>query len=251
MKNVLATAPKRPAVVVLGFRSVFLTEPDYRTQGRYRRRIDYFATQDEPLLDELAYFRTLGPAELFAMRHWSVWQQREELRTATETWFKDELAARVVGLEPAVLRGAVERVFADENKRAEAVNAAQQQAEIIVERPHFDFPAQLERSFLPEIVRIAREAGIKLVLVRLPTRTTAENDPQSLPAWHRDWMPGYEADLFAWLAEQGVGALDFEGDPRIPVDWFARGDHLGEEPGQAEFTKILAAALEPYLDGSL
>jgi hypothetical protein len=124
-------------------------------------------------------------------------------------------------------------------------------AEIIVERPHFDFPAQLERSFLPEIVRIAREAGIKLVLVRLPTRTTAENDPQSLPAWHRDWMPGYEADLFAWLAEQGVGSLDFEGDPRIPVDWFARGDHLGEEPGQAEFTKILAAALEPYLDGSL
>lgn len=250
LKNVLATATERPGVVVIGFRNVFLTEPDYRTQNNYRRRIDYFAGEDEPLLDELAYFGDLGPAELFLMRHWSVWQRREELRGTTEAWFKDTLAARAVGLEPPALRGAVERVFADENKRDAAVDQAQELAETVADRSHFDFPGQLGRSFLPEMVRIARESGIRLVFLRLPTRRMAKDATETAAPWYREWMPGYEADLFAYLEREGVGLIDFEGDPRIPVAWFDNGDHLGEEPGQVELTKLLAAALEPFLPGT-
>ena len=251
LKNVVAAAPAeaRPRVVVLGFRDVFLTEPDYRTEGRYRTFVDWFAGPDEPLLDRLALLRGTGPLELLALEHWSVWQERAGLREEAEALAKEGLAARLAGRPPADLAAAVERVFAEERKRPAAVTAAQTRAEAQVERHHFDLDAQLGRSLLPGMIRIARDADLRLVLVRLPNRRSAEARVRELefPAWASEWLPGYMDALMAYLEREGVDVIDLDGDPRIPFEWYANGDHLGPEPGRREFTRILAEELAPLL----
>jgi len=251
LKNVVARAEgdARPRAVVLGFRDVFLTEPDYRTGGRYRTTVDWFADADEPLLDRRALLRGTGPLELLALEHWSAWQRRDHLREGAEALAKEGVAARIAGRPPGDLTAAVDRVFAEERKRPDAVTAAQTRAEVQIEPYHFDFPAQLDRSLLPEMIRIAREAGVQLVLVRMPNRRSAEARMRALdlPAWATEWLPGYVDALMAHLEREGVDVIDLEGDPRIPFEWYANGDHLGPEPGRREFTRILAEELAPLL----
>lgn len=251
LKNVVARAEgaARPRVVVLGFRDVFLTEPDYRTDGRYRTIVDWFADADEPLLDRRALLRDTGELELLALGHWSAWQRRAELRAGAEALAKEGVAARIAGRPPGDLAAAVDRVFAEERKRDDAVTAAQSRAEVQIEPYHFDFGAQLERSLLPEMIRSARAADVRLVLVRMPNRRSAEARVRALdlPDWASEWLPGYMDGLLAYLAREGVDVIDLDGDPRIPFEWYANGDHLGPDPGRREFTRILAEELAPLL----
>jgi hypothetical protein len=248
-KNVVVTNEPPPKVLVLGFRDTFLTEPDYRTGSRYTRTLNFFSGPEEPALDRKAYLRDTSALERFALRHWSMWQQRDELRESTEQWFKGELAAPLVDLDRDGIADAVDRVFDESRKTPAAVDAAQRAAEIVIEPYHFDFDAQLGQSFLPEMIRLTRDAGTRLILVRLPNRRTAEAlvIPDLDQPFPPEWLPPYMQDLKAYLEAEGVPMLDFEGDPRIPFAWYARGDHLGEEPGQAEFTKMLVEALEPHV----
>ena len=99
-----------------------------------------------------------------------------------------------------------------------------------------DFAYQLEHSFLPEIVRMAGEKGMQVVMVRMPTQIFPD------PALEPEGLAGYNADLGAYLGAQGIPLLDFEHDPRFPPEDFTEPTHLDAEAKQ-RFTKILAEAL--------
>lgn len=249
IKNVIAAAEQRPRTVVLGFRDVFLTEPEYRTQGGYSHTIDWYSGPDEELLDRLAYLRDVDPVELFALRHSGLWQRREELREDAEGFAKERLGPALAGATAEELRVAIDRVFAEDRKRLEAVNEAQIQAETKIEAYHFDFEAQLERSFLPEITRICRAAEMRLVLVRLPTQkfARARAGEVELPPWVVEWLPAYIDDLERWLDEREVTLLDFEDDSHFPLEHFFAGDHLVPDPAKGVFTELLAEKLKPLI----
>jgi hypothetical protein len=99
-----------------------------------------------------------------------------------------------------------------------------------------DFPYQLGHSFLPEMVRMAKEKGIQIVVVRMPTQIFPN------PALEPEGLAGYNADLEAYLLAQGIPLLDFEHDPRFPPEDFTEPTHLDKEAKQ-RFTDILAEAL--------
>ncbi len=252
LKNFVAKASPRPEFAILGFRDVYLTVPDYRVVMGYDGTLNRFVDGEEPLLDRLAYFRDTGPVSYLLMRHWSLFQKRNDIDVATEALFKEQLASRIAGVAPEEIGGAVDRVFAEENKLPDAVTAAQQRAENVVDPAYFDFHAELERSFLPEMIKIARENDIRLILMRMRPRRNAREDggPARERAWITDLLPKYMADLEAYLAENDVPFLDFEDDERIVFEWFERGDHLNKDPGQVGFTKLLAEAVAPYLDAA-
>jgi lysophospholipase L1-like esterase len=103
-----------------------------------------------------------------------------------------------------------------------------------------DFELQLPRSFLPEIVRLCKENGIQLILVRMKTLNfpVVETEPRALSE--------YISDLRAYLDQNDVVLLDFSHDVRLTSAHFLDAVHMNAE-GRAVFTPMLADALRPYL----
>lgn len=249
LKNEILPRDTRPDTVVLMFRDVYLTEPDYRIRGPYANTVDWLAGPEEPLLDRLAYFRESGALSVAARRHWSLWRGRDDLRSETEALAKAHVAPWLAGATPEELKEAVGRVFAEERKRPDAISRLQLETDTKIDPEHFRFGPQLRRSFLPELIRLAKDAGIQLIVVRAPNRRTAEAaaGDLELPEWATVDLPRYMTELREYLDEQGVPLLDFDGDPRIPFEWFAAGDHLNPDPGMVRFTGFLAERLRPLM----
>lgn len=97
-----------------------------------------------------------------------------------------------------------------------------------------DFAANVDRSLLPEILRLADASGIKLAFIRAQRRPTAQGPPPQSEALKR-----YVADLEAWLESRGVYFYDDWGDPDTPLSMYADGDHLNST-GKVRYTERFA-----------
>lgn len=250
MKNVIAKGTPKPKLVILGFRDVYLTVPDFRVEGRYKAMLDRYVDGPEPTLDRRAYLAKLGASEYFLRRHWAPFQRRDEIRDRVETWAKAGLPSVLLGRSEDQLRASVERVFAEENKLHPKVNTAEEKALGSDLDRHFEFDEVLAKSFLPDIIEIAKESGIQLAFVRMRPRRNAEPAEVQLkyPSFFRELLPGYEAKLDDYLEQQGVMLFDFTKDERIPLEWYARDDHLDFDFGRRGFTEILAGEMAAALD---
>ena len=105
------------------------------------------------------------------------------------------------------------------------------------------FGALASRSFLPEMIRAAKGAGVRLVLVRCKSSSYAEQ----LDADTAE-MKAYTADLTRYLQERGVHFLDYVHEPGIDVACYANGDHLNEE-GKRVWTGLMSEDLAALLSG--
>ena len=242
LKNVIAKADPPPGMVVLGFRMVYLTVPEFRAGGRYTHIIDRYVDGPEPLLNRRAYLHDLSAFEVFVRRYWSPYQKRDDIRMGAESWAVRTTGRGLLGRDENALRAAVETVFAEDRMDPTKLSVAQLQAEQVDNSQYFAFESEKDRSFLPEIVRIAKETGIELVLVRMRTRFDAEPEEKrsQYPQFIRELLPAYERALESYLEEEGVVLVDFTKDERIPLAWFANGDHLNYDFGRTGFTRILA-----------
>ena len=90
--------------------------------------------------------------------------------------------------------------------------------------PTIDFNSQVGRSILPEIVRLAERAKIRLAFIRVQRRPLASGPPAQPEALTR-----YMRDLKAYLEEHGAYFHDDWGDPDQPLAMYADGDHLVRE----------------------
>jgi len=107
-----------------------------------------------------------------------------------------------------------------------------------------EFAGLVPNSFLPEMIRVAKEAGVRLVLVRCKSRLDAEQPGHELPA-----MKEYTLDLARYLQEHDVHFLDYVHEPGIGVDCYANGDHLNEK-GKRIWTRLMAEDLAALLAGT-
>ena len=109
--------------------------------------------------------------------------------------------------------------------------------------PPADFDGLVARSFVPEMARVAREAGIILVLARCKSRTYAER-----PKYESAAMKQYTDDLTRYLQANRVHFLDYVHEPTITTDCYANGDHLNEQ-GRRVWTPLMAEDLKAILAG--
>jgi hypothetical protein len=233
-KNVIATCAHKPRLLVVFFRGTVLAYPGFRTSGKYRDEIELWTLPEEPLLDELAYRTSSPPLVRVAEQLWPLcdWRHRNALKTRAETLVK-QVTAALLKTNPETLAAAAAAVFAEDELdlvQATAQQLAAEQAFSVVPRQ-----IQIGRSFLPEIVRVTKEAGIQLVFVRVKRRTDADGRPQS--AELTDYING----LREYLQEASVPLLDFSHDPSLGLELFAAGDHLDREKGRPVFTRLVAA----------
>lgn len=97
-----------------------------------------------------------------------------------------------------------------------------------------DFAANVNRSLLPEILRIAEEKDIRLAFIRVQRRPTPDGPPPQ-----SDALKKYIDDLRAYLAAHDVYFHDDWGDPEQPLAVYADGDHL-TQAGRMRYTERFA-----------
>jgi len=97
-----------------------------------------------------------------------------------------------------------------------------------------EFQANVGDSLLPEIIRLAEGAQIKLAFIRVQRRPAAEGPPPQSPE-----LTAYVNALKGYLEARGAYFHDDWGDPDEPLSLYADGDHLTAD-GRVRYTQRFA-----------
>jgi hypothetical protein len=228
LKNNITAAQAKPRHLILIVRDTILTAPGYRVQGVYFTKLDEFAYRHEAVVLERAFVNLMNPLEYAAEKYIPLYGARVQIRRTFDgairystPWF--------AGCDRACTDDAMFRTF----------DAADLEPGLYTP-DQLDFAAQVDRSFLPEIIRLCNENGIHLVVVRLKAYSRMSGDIDSAS------VRAYISDLGDYLAANDVPFLDFGTEPRLERALYGDALHLNEE-GREIFTRLLAEALEPVL----
>ena len=214
-KNQVLGAGVRPKVVFVFFRDDNLTDVMFRLDPAFRWSIDTVAGPEEPELNAVIARRQAGG---WARVHDAVdaLYQVAPVRARGAEWLSGWPVRRVAGERRA---GALEKgmndLFAfDKLRPMVAADMAAGQARV-------PFADQVDRSILPEFLRLAREHGVRFVGVRVKRRPGPDGRTPQTPE-----MARYARDLGAYLEAHGAAFIDETGDAAQTLDWYKDGDHL-------------------------
>lgn len=237
IKNNVTTVPVPPKYLLIFFRDTMLTMPGYRVQGQYFEQIDEYASSKDELLMERAFIGLMNPMERFAEAYLPIytarWQMREEIESRIRY-----TPAQITGCAPKCVDGALSHIFGDSNVSAQGLNEAISSAdENLYTRRALDFENQVNKSFLPELIRLSQENNIQLLLIRIKTIQFT----QSFPA-----LDNYMNNLKSYAQANNVIVLDFANNPHLPSGLYMDTLHLNDQ-GRIIFTDILTETLKPLL----
>jgi hypothetical protein len=242
IKNNIAVAGHKPEFLVVFFRDTMMTVPAYRVTGRYFELIDEFATPDDTLLIERAYINQMTPFEKFMEAYVPLYGSRWTIRRSLDYYIRYPPGNSLLDCNRACVDFSMDAVFAESNLDltflSDAIGAAD---EYLYTKEALDFDEQVDISFLPEIIRICRENGLQLILVRMPIRRYYERN--SAP----EGLDTYIADLADFLSDQNVPFLDFD-KKDLPIGYFSDTLHLNDQ-GRAVFSRQLAESLTEITGG--
>jgi hypothetical protein len=242
-KNVVLEARHRPKYIVIPFRDTQLTIPDFHTTGHYFSLVDEYATEREPLLVDLAYTGMMNPADKLADQYFPLYSARWSMREGLNNRLRYS-APMLLGCGETctndALNAAMNKAAAD--NIISSVQGAYD-VNVLYARSVLDFDHQVDRSFLPVIIDLARKNDITVIFVRM------KNLDFPTSAYETPALTRYIQSLEEYLSRQDqVRYLDLSHDERILSSYFvADGAHFTEE-GKLAFTKILAGELKKIID---
>lgn len=191
--------------------------------------LDRVARDREPELDRVLAAEKLGAfSEVHRLARTAYQYDR------TRLWFEPALnrwPADVVrpGSATELIDAMNREVFAlDRLRKFEASDLA------AASDDNLDFAKHVESSLLPEILRIAAGANIRLAFIRVQRRPSADGPPPQTEA-----LKAYVEDLRSYLTAHGAYFHDDWGDPDEPLSLYSDGDHLTSE-GRARYTQRFA-----------
>jgi len=244
LKNVVLRTSHKPEMVGIFFRDHYLTDPSFRVDGMYKQYIEEMADTEEPLLYRLAYQGRMDAFTYLLLRYCPLFQKKDQVRVWLDTVIKDKFVSTVIKLEPGFPDKAIERVFADENMDKNLLTVRQLAIESLQDNSFYNFPNEVEQSFLPHMIKLAKDNDIKLFFVRLKRRRDTEPDKEPRE------LKKYILDLRAYFSENNIPFLDFTYDERIQIEHFDIGDHLTYSNGgigRKIFTQILGDDMWPII----
>ena len=240
IKNNIVVAEHRPQAVVVIFRDTMLTAPGYRVHGGYFVKLDEFATTQEPVLLERAYLNEMSQLEIWSEGYFPLYSARDDIRKIIDSRIRYSLAGWL-DCDIKCTDDSMYAVFTSADLEPGQLRNAVAAAEQYLYTPaQLDFKRQVDKSFLPEMIRLTKERGIQLIVVRIKNQMAGTGNSET-PAIRR-----YIADLSDYLDEQGVTFLDYGRDPRLGNEYFKDVLHLNPE-GEIVFTEILAEQLNEVL----
>jgi hypothetical protein len=238
LKNNIIVAEHHPQAVAIIFRDTMLTAPGYRVHGAYFSILDEFATPQEPVLLEKSYLNLMNPLEIWSEKYFPLYSARDLIRKKIDSSIR-YTASGWVNCDIRCTDDSMYNVFTSADLETGQLRNAVATAESYLYTPsQLDFDKQVEKSYLPEIIRLAREQDIQLILVRLKNQTTGNKETFAIKK--------YMADLSDYLRARNVIFLDYGQDSRLSSEYFGDTLHLNRV-GKAVFTHILADNLNEVL----
>lgn len=237
IKNNILPAPHKPQALVILFRDSTLTTPEYRV---YDQVLDVMAGTDEELLLQLSYLNFMNPLEKTAREYFPFYNYRLYIQDGADYINRYLLPHFLLHCGKRCVDKAHLDIFNFRTVAAPAANdPVAQEESVLYSRRALDFQAQVGNSFLPEIIRLCRENGIRLILVRGKTISFVELPK---PAG----LDGYISDLGDYLQANQVAFADLEPDARLGVSDYIDRFHVIPE-ARGIYTQMLAEALLPFL----
>jgi len=238
LKNAIIEGTKEhPKYVLIMFRDTLLTLPDYHVNGGRVTEIDEYASAHEDLVVQTAYLQFMNPLEIFAERYFPLYGARQRIKDSIDFYTRALLPNIFLSCKGECVNAVVANVFynienIDQNFSQGFLMS--EETKLYAKRA-MDFNAQVDKSFLPEIIRLAQANDIQLIFVH--ARTLTYPTPESQPAE----LAAYKRDLAAYLAARNVPLLDFSFDARFPPSLFNDPLHMNDE-GRALFSQALGEA---------
>lgn len=240
IKNNIAAAERPPQTLVILFRDSVLTTPSYRVGGKFDSALDTLAGANEETFLQRAYLNRMNPLERFARQALPLYVVGPRVHTAIEDPVRILPARALLGCGNRCVDDAFLHTF---NFRTIAPPAANdpiaQEESILYSARSLDFSAQVDSSFLPEIIRICRERNIQLIFVRGKTISFIDlPKPRGLDE--------YILNLQTYLTTNGASFADLEADARLGTSDYIDRFHVQPE-ARGAYTQMLAEALLPLL----
>jgi hypothetical protein len=231
LKNHILAAERRPKKVFVFFRDTYLTRPSYRAQDMYWWRIERLSHAQEPELDKaMQASRTWQESLEYRLGRVYPLQKRRPLATSAV----ERIAAGHAPWGHETPGSKFNQLFAlDKMRQMESDDTAFDN----LDKSHFDFASKVETSLLPSMIKLANDAGVQLVFVRVQRRPT-RTEPAELKT--------YLAQLEDYVTFKGAGFYDFTGDPELTLDHYLDGDHIRPE-WRRESTDHFVRRMQPFL----
>jgi hypothetical protein len=233
IKNEICAATYKPQYILLFYRDTNLTDPTFRIDGEYRKALRLFSLPQEDLVSRLAYNKNMSFLEILLNTYFPPYAQQDKIKENLDKTIKYLLPGILLGKDPAQVDKAVDAIINDQNMDPELFTQSQLRFEEFNNPTSTNFDKQINGSFLPEMIRLTKENGIELILVRVKRRSIAENKRESRS------VTSYIQSLNNYLDLKGIKNFDFTDHEEIMIQHFGEGDHLNSE-GKTLFTKLLA-----------
>ncbi|ODS52305.1 MAG: hypothetical protein ABS36_17045 [Acidobacteria bacterium SCN 69-37] len=233
--NYVLVSGVQPRWVIVFFRDTNMTDVMFRLDGPYRWKLDEVAQDTEPVLNAIVDRRVGGGRRSVHRRIDSVYRverTREWLDPILSRW-----PARLVAGEAGTARLLERTNAAFDLPRLRPMQQADMAA---ADDASADFDRFVEASVLPQLLDEARDAGIRLCLVRVLRRTQAGEPAVETPALAR-----YTADLRRYVEARGAVYFDDRDDPELAALPYADGDHVARE-ARAPYTRRFWQKLQAF-----
>ncbi len=238
LKNYVVASGVRPELVCILFRDRMLTDPEFRSGGIFRRNIELTMHEDEPVYREVLENKAVMKSKM--ERYLSLLYPANRRRAADH-----EKIARIVnrvvgsiGLGMPDLPARTNEVFTAANLRSGASEAA-----AVTSAPEAEFDADPEHSFLPHMVDLAEQAGIKLCFLRVKRYPGRDGRVPQTESLRR-----YISQLKAWVESRGCIFIDDIDNPERTQQMFAApGDDHTAASATRRSTELYAEELRPLL----
>lgn len=233
LKNNIAESAYKPKYVLIIFRDSILTAPGYRVHGSYFELVDEYAKRNEPVLIEKSFINLMNPFEILAEKYFPLYALRSNIRKGIDTGIR-YFAPPLVDCDKNCTDYALGELFQGADMEPGVLVDAVDAAESLLYTPEqLNFKSLVDKSFLPDMIEIAKEKNINIVFVRIKVLSGSQQSTE---------LEQYLADLTTYFNEQNVYYLDFGNDPRLTPDLFRDVIHLNEN-GKELFTQLIAEEL--------
>lgn len=263
LKNVIVSSGVRPAVVTIFFRDTDLTWPDFRVKGVNEETINELQGPAQPEWQAVFASETGGVTglpdwirqglnDLFPssdLRTVARRSMQERAFRLTRIGTRMNSSGRRVELN---LRFSLGHLRHDLGSDFSATNGQQSlgagaNSEIIDPGFYEDGPKVFDptpqASFLPHLVKLADDNGIRLHFHRIKRRPASNHQrPDDIAT------AAYMNDLRQWLESRHCLFTDESKDSSLTLDMYADGDHISEAPAiQQAYLKNFWARVSPLI----
>ncbi|MEA3150792.1 MAG: hypothetical protein QOD56_1731 [Gammaproteobacteria bacterium] len=219
LKNIALAADHRPKKVFIFFRDAYLTQPTYRATDRYWWKIERLSHANEPEFDwAMTADRTWQEQLAYRIGDLYPIEKARDRAGAAVSWLASEIATPGRVRYGASAGQKYEGLFDLDKLRSVPVDDTAFEEEDLSE---YDFDAQVGTSLLPSMIKLAKDAGVGLVFVRVQRRPTLQGPPAQRPE-----LQDYMKKFGAYASARGAELYDFTGDPELTVDHYLDGDHI-------------------------